>query len=242
MGALVVELGVVADPAVLEEGLPVVAGDDHHRALPEPVLLQRLPDGADHVVRERDVAVVEAHHVVALGRAQGPPSLVHLLDPVLLRERVLAQRSGKGGGGAEPRVEGRRGVVGLMRLAEVDIGEEAPAAARRQPGRHHAAEDVAPAAVLLPGLVELREAPVEPVEAARHQVGHEARGVDALRAQQLGLGSGAAKETAWWWRSGYCDVQTEAMAPRVYTAGVNTRSKTTPSRARRSTLGLVARA
>ena len=56
------------------------------------------------------------------------------------------------------------------------------------------------------------------------------------------LGSFAENETSLWWRSGYCDVHTDDMAPSVYTAGVYTRSNTTPSDAIRSISGVVGRA
>ena len=34
------------------------------------------------------------------------------------------------------------------------------------------------------------------------------------------LGSRAENETSLWWRSGYCEVHTDDIAPSVYTAGV----------------------
>ena len=76
-----------------------------------------------------------------------------------------------------------------MGLAEVDVGEEAAPALCREPGGHGARDAVGGARGLIaPHLVELGEAAVEPVEAAGDRVGDEARGVDALRGQQLGEG------------------------------------------------------
>ena len=75
--ALLVELHVVADPAVLDQGLAVVRRHDHDGAVEQPLRLERAAQRADLLVGEGQVAVVEAHEVGALlvaSAAAGPGS------------------------------------------------------------------------------------------------------------------------------------------------------------------------
>ena len=122
--------------------------------------------------------------MLALLLAERPPALVHVLEVARVAPRGLRDRPV----GTETRVEGRLGVVGEVRLAEVDVGEEALVAVLLEPVGHHLAEHVAAAAERAEHLLELRKAAVEAEQAPGHGVRHEAARLDALRREQLGEG------------------------------------------------------
>ena len=79
MDARLVDLDVVADPAVLEQLLAVVRGHDHDRALEQALGLERAAQRAHLLVGEGEVAVVEPDEVLALRLAERPPALVDVL-------------------------------------------------------------------------------------------------------------------------------------------------------------------
>ena len=101
------ELHVVADPAVLEEALAVVGGHDHDRLLAEARRLSSARTQRAHLlVGEGEVAVVEAHEVLALRAGERPPALVDVRGPSAeSRPGGLGDRTV----GPEARVERRLG-------------------------------------------------------------------------------------------------------------------------------------
>ena len=207
----------MADPAVLEEGLAVVGGHDDDGLVAEPRGLEVAHERAHLLVGEGQVAVVEALEVLALLRGEGPPALVHLGDPGLL----APGRLGDGPVRARTRVEGRLRIVREVRLAKMEVEEEAAVLVPGQPVGHDLPEHVARGCPGRGTPRGTRRSPrskpkAEPATAlATKPAVWTPRAVSISARVSRSLGRRAENETSLWCRSGYCDVQTDDMAPRV---------------------------
>jgi len=137
---LVVERRVVAEPAVFEELLPVVGGDDDRRVVHADRRLDRLEQPPDLGVRVSDLGVVQVAERLELLVGEFPRLLQHL--PAAPDGPPLAEVE------RQPEV-GRRPLVGDVRVVGVHVV--------------HPAEDIpAPAPVPLPAPVAVE--PPEPVD------------------------------------------------------------------------------
>ena len=159
--ALFVELGVVADVAVLEQRFAVVGGDDEHRVLEKSALVEAATmSSPTEVSRRRRNCRRRAHDASEdfLGwRAAGGrlSSSTTTGNPPSRRGRAR---------GTEARVERSRRIVRKVGLAEMDVGEEA-IVAQTLPSQASSSREnrvaVAGVVVTLPHLEELVVASIE---------------------------------------------------------------------------------
>ena len=110
---------------------------------------------------------------------------------------VAARRLGDGAVRSEPRVEGRLGIVGKVRLPEVEVGEEAPVLVPAAASRAATLRNTSPRLPWSRNTSWNSAKPrSKPKPRARHRVGHEAGGVHAARGQHLGQGQAVLRQAS----------------------------------------------
>ena len=173
---------------MLEQSFAVVADEDDHGVVEQAARFELAAKISNLLIREGQVAVIQAAHVIDLLGGRRHHSLIDVLQPLVRFRPAFALRLRDGGVGTEEGVERGWRVIGLVRLAVVHVGEKARAVllhAVEERG-HDVPEAAGLRSVLLPGLVELLEAAIETVIGASDAVRHEARGVNPLRGEDLG--------------------------------------------------------
>ena len=211
-GALLVDVDVVADLAVLDQLLAMVGRHDHDRLFEQALASsarRRKPISASAYARlpsyrrtrcSRTSGVERAPALVEVGHVPGVAAQAFGTGP--------RARSGRRRAAAGRRASAARGSGGRRRSA----GPGGPGASRARAGGRRRRRCPGPE-----DLLELLEAAATGRRSCRPWRWRRSRVLHGLRREQPGqrevsVGSRAGRETSPWWRSGYWEVQTDDMA------------------------------